>query len=216
MPHVSPLYFTDHSIPARYVLCLMLFFGSMVTFLLRVNINMAIVAMVARGAAEDVTRPSSGACVHVPSTINLTSISNTTVQVCIRLGTTLQPSTRQYRSVANWGLPYNLQHYSTGLYQAGDYFTTFNIMGLPEEGGEFVWDEMQQSLILGSFFWGYLLFQIPGGRLAEVYGPKVVLGSAVFINGVLSVLLPFATRLHWYLLLVIRVMQGVAQVSVYL
>nr|CAD7406965.1 unnamed protein product [Timema cristinae] len=128
---------------------------------------MAIVAMVARGATEDEIRPSSGACAHVPSTINLTSISNTTVQ---------EPT---------------------------------------EEGGEFIWDDMQQSLILGSFFWGYLLFQVPGGLLAEVYGPKVVLGGSVFINGALSVLLPLATRQHWYLLLVIRAMQGVAQGAQY-
>jgi hypothetical protein len=37
-----------------------------------------------------------------------------------------------------------------------------------EEGyyGEFDWSPADQGLILGSFFWGYLLTQIPGGLLA--------------------------------------------------
>jgi MFS family permease len=79
--------------------------------------------------------------------------------------------------------------------------------------GEFTWDEVQQSVILSSFFWGYLIFQIPGGRIAEVVGAKRVFGGAVLINGALSLVLPFLARTHWILLLVIRALQGLAQVS---
>jgi MFS family permease len=78
--------------------------------------------------------------------------------------------------------------------------------------GEFNWSEVEQSVILSSFFWGYLVFQVPGGRVAEVVGAKRVFGGAVLINGVLSLLLPFLARTHWILLLVTRALQGLAQV----
>ncbi|XP_069697781.1 sialin-like isoform X3 [Periplaneta americana] len=130
-------------VPARYVLCLMFFLGLMVTFLLRVNINLAIVGMV-----------------------NTTSLEQSNV------------STQQ---------------------------------AVPTVQGEFAWDEVEQSVILSSFFWGYLLFQVPGGRVAEVVGAKRVFGGAVVINGILSLVLPFFTRIHWILLLVIRALQGLSQ-----
>lgn len=81
-----------------------------------------------------------------------------------------------------------------------------------ETSGEFYWDEVQQSIILSSFFWGYLVFQVPGGRIAEVVGAKRVFGGAVFVNGLLSLLLPFLARIHWVLLLFTRTLQGLAQV----
>ena len=32
------------------------------------------------------------------------------------------------------------------------------------------WNESQQGIILGMFFYGYVLTQLPGGRLAEIIG----------------------------------------------
>ena len=32
------------------------------------------------------------------------------------------------------------------------------------------WHESQQGIILGMFFYGYVLTQLPGGRLAEIVG----------------------------------------------
>jgi MFS family permease len=91
----------------------------------------------------------------------------------------------------------------------------WSVACLQAEGGaqgEFSWDEVQQSIILSSFFWGYLIFQVPGGRIAEVVGAKRVFGGAVLINGAMSLILPFLARTHWILLLIIRALQGLAQV----
>lgn len=71
---------------------------------------------------------------------------------------------------------------------------------------------MTQGLILGAFFWGYLLSQVPGGRIAEIYGPRAVFGFSILVNAVLCLLLPTATRMHWGALLAIRALQGLAQV----
>ena len=42
--------------------------------------------------------------------------------------------------------------------------------------GPFVWDESQQGIILGMFFYGYVLTQLLGGRLAEIIGGKWLFG----------------------------------------
>ena len=40
--------------------------------------------------------------------------------------------------------------------------------------GEFDWDEQTQGVILGCFFYGYLLTNYIGGRLAEKIGGRLV------------------------------------------
>ena len=42
--------------------------------------------------------------------------------------------------------------------------------------GPFVWNEYEQGIILGMFFYGYVLTQFPGGRLAELIGGKWLFG----------------------------------------
>ncbi len=37
---------------------------------------------------------------------------------------------------------------------------------------DFTWDSSTQGIILGSFFYGYILTQIPGGWLATKFGGK--------------------------------------------
>ncbi|KAK6631672.1 hypothetical protein RUM43_013736 [Polyplax serrata] len=77
--------------------------------------------------------------------------------------------------------------------------------------GEFEWNEFQQGLILGSFFYGYMTSQIPGGRISEIYGMKPVFGLSVLLNGLLAICIPFCARIHWILLFIIRILQGLAQ-----
>jgi MFS family permease len=45
--------------------------------------------------------------------------------------------------------------------------------------GEFVWNDVVQSQITGSFYYGYVLTQLPGGRLAEIIGARKVLGVSM-------------------------------------
>lgn len=47
------------------------------------------------------------------------------------------------------------------------------------EDDKFEWDAYQQNLMLGSFFWGYVLTELPGGRLAEVIGGRRVFGYSM-------------------------------------
>lgn len=49
-----------------------------------------------------------------------------------------------------------------------------------------------QGVILGSFFWTYLLFQIPGGWLLDRFGPRAIVGAAGAIWGVFQLIGGFA------------------------
>ncbi|RWS12846.1 hypothetical protein B4U79_07937 [Dinothrombium tinctorium] len=53
--------------------------------------------------------------------------------------------------------------------------------------GEFSWSENTKSYVLGSFFWGYVLTQIPGGRLAEKFGSKHLLGFGLVTASEVSI-----------------------------
>ncbi|KAJ4441468.1 hypothetical protein ANN_11323, partial [Periplaneta americana] len=175
-------------VPARYVLCLMFFLGLMVTFLLRVNINLAIVGMVNTTSLEQ----SNVSTQQVFNFRAVMMICELMMEKCVR-----DPTPKVIQQFCfNW----LRENSGKNTHQA-----------VPTVQGEFAWDEVEQSVILSSFFWGYLLFQVPGGRVAEVVGAKRVFGGAVVINGILSLVLPFFTRIHWILLLVIRALQGLSQ-----
>ncbi|XP_064107396.1 sialin-like isoform X2 [Macrobrachium nipponense] len=79
------------------------------------------------------------------------------------------------------------------------------------EGDLMDWDETTQGLILGSFFYGYFLTQIPGGRFAEMYGTKWVFGLCIFGGGICALLSPVAARLHYGAFIFVRVIHGLLQ-----
>ena len=45
--------------------------------------------------------------------------------------------------------------------------------------GQFLWDSVVQSQIVGSFYYGYIITQLPGGRMSELFGSKRVLGISM-------------------------------------
>jgi sugar phosphate permease len=63
--------------------------------------------------------------------------------------------------------------------------------------------------LLSAFFWGYVLTQVPGGWIAQKFGPVRVVGFALIIAGIASCLTGLIHDLPS--LLVIRVVLGVAE-----
>jgi len=55
------------------------------------------------------------------------------------------------------------------------------------------YSDAQRGLILSSFFWGYLWFQLPGGLFADRFGGKRVLGAGVALWSIATFLTPIAT-----------------------
>ncbi|XP_045447853.1 putative inorganic phosphate cotransporter [Melitaea cinxia] len=74
------------------------------------------------------------------------------------------------------------------------------------------WDKKTQSLILSSFFVGYILMQIPGGLLAKRYGGKPVILSALLANGVICAILPSLVQFGgWQIVCACRILLGLTQ-----
>ncbi|XP_017865904.1 PREDICTED: putative inorganic phosphate cotransporter [Drosophila arizonae] len=77
---------------------------------------------------------------------------------------------------------------------------------------EFPWDESIKSYLLSSFFWGYVVTQVPGGYLSAIIGAKYMLFFGVLICSCLALLTPFcAITGGWKLVVVLRAIQGLCQ-----
>lgn len=74
-----------------------------------------------------------------------------------------------------------------------------------------MWDERTQGIVLGSFFYGYVLTQVPGGRLAEMFGGKRIYGIGVLITAIFTLLTPFAALWNMTALVIVRVLEGVGE-----
>lgn len=64
------------------------------------------------------------------------------------------------------------------------------------------------ALILGSFFYGYWVLQVPGAWIAMKLGPTRIFGYGVFLASLMSLITPVATRYHVFGLAGVRIVQG--------
>ena len=69
------------------------------------------------------------------------------------------------------------------------------------------------GLVLGSFFYGYWILQIPGACLAMRIGGTRVFGYGVLLTSLLALLTPIAARYHVMALIGVRIFQGLFLVS---
>ncbi|XP_030764010.1 putative inorganic phosphate cotransporter isoform X2 [Sitophilus oryzae] len=146
---------TKNCIKSRHVLGILGFLGFANVYAMRVNLSVAIVAMVNQTAIPQPPN-SNDTFDHCPMNGNIT---NSTV-----------PST-----------------------------------------GEFDWDEKTQGIVLGAFFYGYVLTQVPGGRMAELFGGKLVYGIGVLITAIFTLLSPIAARINFPLFIIVRVLEGMGE-----
>lgn len=81
-----------------------------------------------------------------------------------------------------------------------------------EEPILFEWSESTQGLILGSFYYGYIVTHIPGGMLAERYGGKWVLGGGLLSTAICTFITPFAVKKGGATaLFILRVVEGLGE-----
>jgi MFS family permease len=77
---------------------------------------------------------------------------------------------------------------------------------------KFHWDQTEQGHILGAFFYGYILFQIPGARMAELVGARWILMVSTAGSALISLVFPLSTQLDSvHLLMVLRFVMGLCQ-----
>ncbi|GBM03560.1 Sialin [Araneus ventricosus] len=142
--------------PKRWLLVLLGFFGIANVYAMRVNLSVAMVAMVRKQNRIDETHAGIA---------------------CLEL----------------------LKHQPNSSSSSSD------------SDGDFDWDASTQSLILGSFFYGYVITQIPGGVFAEKYGAKWLFGIGVFITSVFTLLTPYAAFWGVWPLVIVRAIEGLGE-----
>ncbi|XP_067010450.1 putative inorganic phosphate cotransporter [Anabrus simplex] len=77
---------------------------------------------------------------------------------------------------------------------------------------EYDWDDTSKANILSSFFWGYVVTQVPGGELAQRFGPKYLMFGSLIVGSLFAILTPLAASVGgWGLVCASRVVQGLSQ-----
>ncbi|XP_050308795.1 putative inorganic phosphate cotransporter [Anthonomus grandis grandis] len=75
-----------------------------------------------------------------------------------------------------------------------------------------IYDWSNQSIILSSFFWAYVVSNLFAGPLEKKYGPKWFLFGAIFINSLFYTLIPFAAEEFGSAgVIACRILQGLGQ-----
>ena len=77
----------------------------------------------------------------------------------------------------------------------------------------FDWGPATIAAVDSSFFWGYLVTQVPGGYLAAKFPANKVFGYALVISSILNCLLPSAAKFSIALAIFVRILQGLVEVN---
>ena len=70
-----------------------------------------------------------------------------------------------------------------------------------------------QGHLLGSFFYGYLVSQVPGGLLAERFNGKRVFTVMYALSTVGTILTPLAAQMRYSVLIAVRAIVGIGSVG---
>ncbi|KAM6166891.1 sialin isoform 1-T1 [Erethizon dorsatum] len=80
-----------------------------------------------------------------------------------------------------------------------------------QTGKRYPWDAETQGWILGAFFYGYIITQIPGGYFASKIGGKLLLGYGILGTSLFTLLTPIAANLGAVPLIVLRALEGLGE-----
>ncbi|XP_023335696.1 vesicular glutamate transporter 1 isoform X2 [Eurytemora carolleeae] len=100
---------------------------------------------------------------------------------------------------------------NVGVAQVRMMSNTTNEKGEVTEISEFHWSPETIGYVDASFFWGYIITQLPGGFLASRFPANRLFGTAIFLSSCLNLLIPAATMLDPKALILVRVLQGLVE-----
>ncbi|KAI0241731.1 Sialin [Lamellibrachia satsuma] len=81
--------------------------------------------------------------------------------------------------------------------------------------GPFMWTKTAQGHVLGAFFYGYLMSQVPAGMLAEHIGGKWVFTGIMALTAIPTLLTPPAANISYKMLIVLRVLVGIGSGGIF-
>uniref|UniRef100_A0A8C9XXL8 Solute carrier family 17 member 6 n=1 Tax=Sander lucioperca TaxID=283035 RepID=A0A8C9XXL8_SANLU len=76
---------------------------------------------------------------------------------------------------------------------------------------KFNWGPETVGMIHGSFFWGYIVTQIPGGYISSRLAANRVFGAAIVLTSILNMFIPSAARTHYGCVIFVRILQGLVE-----
>ncbi|XP_076803038.1 sialin-like isoform X2 [Clavelina lepadiformis] len=77
--------------------------------------------------------------------------------------------------------------------------------------GIFDWDSANQGLLLGCYYYGYVISNVPGAWLAKRYGFKLVIGVSMLVSAILTLATPLAAYASFELLVALQIFLGLIQ-----
>ncbi|XP_078048454.1 vesicular glutamate transporter [Augochlora pura] len=75
----------------------------------------------------------------------------------------------------------------------------------------FNWTIATESTLDSSFFWGYLVTQVPGGFLASLYPANKIFGLAIAVSSFLNLLVPGALKVDPIVDIIVQILKGLAE-----
>ncbi|XP_037947382.1 sialin-like [Teleopsis dalmanni] len=179
------------SVEARTVLWYLVFIGFAVNYMIRINLNITIVEMIA----------TKGKPPHSQQNMEETTESRVMIEGNVNDNTSGFTTLRHHNISTHEHFNLHNEKYSLEK-------NFLNWSKIEYEPNGFEWNEYQQGLVLGSFFWAHWLTQIPGGILAKTYGTKLVFGLSNAIGCWMCFLIPIASYWNYKVLIWLRVIQG--------
>ena len=84
----------------------------------------------------------------------------------------------------------------------------------PLPGPKYDWNPKMQGIILGSFFYSFVLMQVPAGRMAEIFGGKWIVAVGLLGASIINLLTPLIA--HSYIGIIIsRISLGFLQGGIF-
>eukprot|EP00058_Branchiostoma_floridae_P023698 XP_002609188.1 hypothetical protein BRAFLDRAFT_90639 [Branchiostoma floridae] len=78
--------------------------------------------------------------------------------------------------------------------------------------GELDWSESIKGVLLGAYFYGYIVTQVLGGLLEQKFGGKIVYGTSMLVTAALNALGPVASRTSPWAMFAVRFSMGLVSV----
>ncbi|CAL1677061.1 unnamed protein product [Lasius platythorax] len=177
----------------RQVLNIMVILGFMLNYMLRVNLTIAIVSMVTPDNSSSQHSHSNESSLVLDECAARTVTMNDLTPIDDTRTPTIHVDVNRVNETNN----------------ATTLLSSFP-QRYPEERAQtkYPWNEYEVNLILGSFFWGYICTEIPGGRLAEVIGTRKVFGYSMLVSSFITLLTPLAATFGYAVVAALRVVLG--------
>ena len=199
----------------------MIFLGQMQNYMMRINLSIAIVAMVRENSksnsSHEMNQPDSLTCKQ-----NRLSSTNMTKEKEGDFGWSPVNQTHNFTclqnrlNISSTNMTKQEADFDGSLINQPDNVTCIqgrlNVSSTnttKDKEGDFDWSPSLQGVVLASFYYGYFTTQIIGGRLAEKYGTKKIYGGGLFLTGLITFALPLAAKLNVNLFIGLRVLQGI-------